>query len=303
LSQPFTSRTIRIIPVVLILAAVPAIGSAHRQKPAATAAVKCQPSGPLARISELPEASGLAISRRTPGRLWSHNDSGEPVLVALDARGSVTARVQLTGVKIDDWEGVAVGACPGGSCVYIGDIGDNDAERKRITVYRVPEPASEGSVAVKEAFHATYPDGAHDAETLLVAPDGGVFIVTKGETGAIGLYRFPRDLRAGETHRLERVGEPAAKRPSETERITDGTVSADGAWVILRTRGRLAFHRSADLFAGRSVEAGRVDVTAAGEAQGEGVAMGADGAVYLAGEGGGKSQPGTLARFNCSIKP
>lgn len=302
MSQPSTCRPTRVIPIVLILAAVPASGSAQRQTSAS--AVQCQLSGPLMRIPELPEASGLAISRRTPGRLWSHNDSGEPVLVALDARGSVTARVRLAGVKIDDWEAIAVGACPGGSCVYIADIGDNGANRKRITVYRVPESAREESVAVKEAFHATYPDGAHDAETLLVAPDGGLFIVTKGDTGAIGLYRFPRDLRAGETHRLERVGElHGAKRPSETGRITDGTVSPDGSWVILRTRQRLAFHRSADLFAGRWVEAGRVDVTAAGEAQGEGVAMAPDGAVYLAGEGGGKSQPGTLARFACSVKP
>jgi hypothetical protein len=301
-SQLFTPHPTRVIPIVLILAAAAATGSAHG--PASLSAAPCQLSGALARIPDLPEASGLAISRRTPGRLWSHNDSGQPVLVALDARGTVTARVRLTGVKIDDWEAIAVGACPGGSCVYVGDIGDNEAKRQRITIYRVPEPAGEGSAGVNEAFHATYPDGAHDAETLLVAPDGGLFIVTKGDTGAIGLYRFPRDLRAGETHRLERVGEPrGGKRPSETERITDGAVSTDGSWVILRTNDRLAFHRSADLFAGRWAEAGRVDLKAVGEPQGEGVAMDKDGTVYLAGEGGGKSQPGTLGRLNCTVKP
>ena len=125
-SQLFTTRTTRVIPIVLILAAAAATGSAH--SPASLSAVQCQPSGALMRIPDLPEASGLAVSRRTPGRLWSHNDSGEPVLVALDARGTVTARVRLTGVKIDDWEAIAVGACPGGSCVYVGDIGDNDGE-------------------------------------------------------------------------------------------------------------------------------------------------------------------------------
>jgi hypothetical protein len=254
------------------------------------------------RIPDLREGSGVAVSRRSPGRLWAHNDSGEPVLVALDARGAVTGRVRIAGIDVEDWEAVAVGACAGGSCIYIADIGDNEAARTRITIYRVPEPSSEGSVVVKDTFHATYPDGAHDAETLLVAPDGRLFIVTKGETGAVGLYRFPRELRSGATHRLERVGKPrAAGKAPESERITDGAVSPDGTWVVLRTRHGFAFHRAADLFAGNWADAGHVDLRAVGEAQGEGVAIGADGTVYVTGEGGGKSQPGTFARFACSV--
>lgn len=187
--------------------------------------------------------------------------------------------------------------------IYIADIGDNQAGRKRITIHRVPEPAAEASVAVKDSFYATYPDGAHDAETLLVAPDGGLFIVTKGETGVVGLYRFPRDLRPGATHQLERVGKPRASgKASETERITDGSVSPDGTWVVLRTKQSLTFHRASDLFAGNWVEARRVDLKTAGEPQGEGVAIASDGTLYLTGEGGGKSQPGTFAKWACSAK-
>jgi len=265
------------------------------------AAPRCQAAGALVRIAELPEASGVAISRRSPGRLWAHNDSGKAVLVALDARGSVTGHVQLSGLKIDDWEAVAVGACPGGSCVYIADIGDNDARRKRITVYRVGEPAGENTVGIKDAFHATYPDGAHDAETLLIAPDGGLFIVTKGDTGPIGLYRFPRELKPGETHQLERVGKPhASGKISDDQRITDGAVSGDGAWVVLRTSRSLTFHRASDFFAGNWAESGRVDLKGISEPQGEGVALAADGTLYLTGEGGGKKSAGTFARFACS---
>ena len=267
------------------------------------AAPQCHSSGPLVRISELPEASGVAVSRRSPGRVWAHNDSGEAVLVALDARGSVTGRVRVSGVKIDDWEAIAVGACPAGTCVYIADIGDNEGERRRITVHRFSEPSTENSVTVTDTFHATYPDGAHDAETLLVAPDGGLFIVTKGETNTVGLYRFPRALRPGASHQLERVGQPRSPvKASETERITDGSVSPDGRWVLLRTRQRIAFHRAADLFTGNWVEAGGIDLKAVGEVQGEGVAIASDGTVYLAGEGGGKSQPGTFARFACALQ-
>lgn len=272
--------------------------------PAQQAAVpQCQASGALVRIPDLPEASGVAVSRRSPGRLWAHNDSGDAVLVALDTRGAVTGRVRVSGLKVDDWEAVAVGACPGGSCIYIGDIGDNDARRKRITIHRIPEPSTEDSVAVKDTFHATYPDGAHDAEALLVAPDGGLFIVTKGETDAIGLYRFPRELQPGGTHQLERVGKPREPgKAAETERITDGAVSPDGTWVVLRTKRGFALHRAADLFGGNWTDAGRVDLKAVGEPQGEGIAIAADGTVYLTGEGGGKSQPGTFAKYACSMK-
>jgi len=262
----------------------------------------CRPDGQVTSVPELPEASGIAVSRRVPGRLWSHNDSGQPTLVALDTRGSVTGHIRLSGIKVDDWEALAVGPCPAGSCLYVADIGDNGAKRKRITIYRVQEPSeAEGSVAVKDVFHATYPDGAHDAETLLVTPDGGLFIVTKGDTGAVGLYRFPRDLRPGATHQLERVGEPRGSgRPRANERITDGAVSADGRWIVLRTARSLTYYQTAELIGGNWRGARTFDVKAVGEAQGEGVALGADNTVYLMSEGGGKSRPGTFARLICS---
>ena len=104
-----------------------------------------------------------------PGRLWTHNDSGQPILFALDTRGAVTARVRVTGAAVDDWEAIAVGPCPEGSCVFVADIGDNAARRSSVTIYRIPEPAaSEASAAVSAAFTLSYPDGAHDAEALLV---------------------------------------------------------------------------------------------------------------------------------------
>ena len=153
-------------------------------------AVQCRPAGTLQRVAELPEASGLAASRRTPGRFWSHNDSGDPVLFALDSNGRVTGRLSISGVTVEDWEAVAVGPCPSGSCIYVADIGDNDAERKQVTVYRIAEPAeASGSAKIADVFHATYPDGPHDAETLLVTPEGRLLIVTKGETGPVSLYR------------------------------------------------------------------------------------------------------------------
>jgi hypothetical protein len=199
---------------------------------------------------------------------------------------------------------VAVGPCPAGSCIYVADIGDNKAERNQIVIYRLAEPAEPGgSAKVSDVIRATYPDGAHDAEALLVAPDGRLYIVTKGETGPVALYRFPSD-RGGAAVRLERVGEPRDPRSAgEDDRITDGAVSPDGRWIVLRSKTALTFYPAADLLSGNWREAGRVSVASASEPQGEGVTFGPGNSVYLMSEGGGKKQPGVFSRLACTGNP
>ncbi len=259
---------------------------------------QCAPSGPLARVDGAAEASGLALSRVTSGRLWTHNDSGSPSLIALDTRGAVTARVPL-GVRPKDWEAVAVGPCPQGSCVFIADIGDNDGDRPQVTVYRIPEPTSNVAGAA-DAFHATYPDGAHNAEALLIAPDGRLFIVTKDDRGPAALYRFPAELQSGRIHQLERIA-IAAGSHAVPERITDGSVSPDGKWAVLRSEQQVAIFDADEFFSGRWTPDTTFDVTSAGEAKGEGVAMGDEGALHLVGEGRGEAKPGTFVRFACQV--
>jgi hypothetical protein len=254
----------------------------------------------VVRLPPLPEASGLALSRRVPGRLWTHNDSGQPVLFALDSRGAVTGRVQVTGARVEDWEAIAIGACGTGSCLYLADIGDNEAERRRISVYRVPEPdKASGTAAVSAVFHATYPDGPHDAETLIAAGDD-LYVVTKGEAGPAAIYKFPGTPEPGATVKLQRVGVIASKADAES-RITDGSVSPDGKWVVLRSRSALRFYRAPELFAGLTNVVSTVDVGPLKEPQGEGVALGNDSTVHLAGEGGGQGSAGTFARFPCAL--
>ena len=269
-------------------------------KAAQNTVARCQPAGTLVPMPGVSEASGLAVSRRTPGRLWTHNDSGEPVLVSLDSRGAVTGRLRLSGATVQDWEAIAVGPCGSTSCLYVGDIGDNEARRSRITIYRLPEPEeARGSASVTDVFHAAYPDGAQDAEALLISGDGRLHIVTKGETGPIAIYRFPSQLQSGVTMRLERVGAPASAKSDRGSRITDGAVSLDGQWVALRTLSVLSFYRASDVLAGRWRAETRVDLAALKEPQGEGVAFGADSTVFVVGEGGGKGRPGSFGRFAC----
>lgn len=262
----------------------------------------CKPTGSMMRVADVPEVSGLVASRVTPGRLWAHNDSGKPQIFALDVKGTVTGSVAISGAVLEDWEALASGSCGNGTCLYIADIGDNNGKRTEIVVYRVPEPAKTGgSVQVDGVFRASYPDGAHDAEALLAAPDGTLYVVTKGETGPVALYRFPREVRADTAMRLERVGAPLFQGgPAKEARITDAAVSSDGEWVVLRTRTALTFYRAAEFLKGSFREARSVDLKPLGEPQGEAVAFGpSNNTIYVAGEGGGKGQSGTLAVLSC----
>jgi hypothetical protein len=262
----------------------------------------CRPSGPLVRIESLSEASGVAASRGTPGVYWAHNDSGDPVIFALDEQGAIKGRVRVTGARVDDWEDLAVGRCASGWCLYIADIGDNSGKRGHITVYRVTEPVpGDEATAQVDVFEATYPDGAADAEALFVTGES-VFIVTKGDPGPVALYRLP-GLDAGRKVRLERVGEPLATRDvAAKNRPTAADVSQDGRWVAVRTTHYVSFYRTEDLTAGQWREAVRADVTALGERRGEGLAFTAGGDLVLVGEAGGPlGRSGTFARIACDL--
>jgi hypothetical protein len=88
-------------------------------------------------LPTLPEASGLALSRRDPNVLWSLNDSGAPTVVALSPSGELLGRVRIAGANVNDWEDVSVGPCGDESCLYIADTGNGGGtQRNDVVVYR-----------------------------------------------------------------------------------------------------------------------------------------------------------------------
>ena len=283
--------------LLLFVSTVSASGDVILSSPTAP----CTAAGALVRLPDMPEASGVAASRRTNGVVWVLNDSGEPVVTALNADGSVVGRVRLDGAELVDWEDIAAAPCGDRSCLYVGDIGDNKRSRDRITVYRAIEPAPGDPSAAADAFQGTYPDGPHDAEAMFVTRDGSIYVITKGEAGPVALYRFPRDPRSGAVSPLERIGGVVAAQVERDERPTGAAASPDGRWVAVRTTSRIAFYRTEDLTAGRWNEAFRFDLRSLGEKQGEGIAFGANGVIYVAGEEGAKSRGGTFARLTCAL--
>lgn len=194
--------------------------------------------------ASIPESSGLAPSARTPGAYWTLNDSGNDAdLFAIDSAGRVLSRVRLDGVDNGDWEALGTGPCPQGTCLYVGDVGDNFSRRPAVRLLRVPEPdvaamGRRGAVAPGEVERLTlrYPDGARDVEALFVAPDTAVWLVTKRpdwlavRARPARLYRIPpaawRAAGGGGA-----VAEPAGRLPvvpgrrNAREWITDAALS------------------------------------------------------------------------------
>lgn len=246
------------------------------------------------------ESSGLAASRLHAGVLWTHNDSGgQPYLFCFRARGGASCGTwQVSGATNRDWEDIAIGPGPepGRDYLYIGDIGDNETARKTITVYRVPEPEavglSAGSTSTEQAvsLELIYPDGAHDAETLMVEPrTGDLYVVTKGTDSAVYRARLPL---TGDRGRLQKVSDFSIF--ATLSDLTGGDISPDGTRVAISTYGgwyELALDRRsssgpADLSSTSfwSVTPSLVGRTPPG--QWEAIAYGADGrSLYMTSEG------------------
>ena len=131
------------------------------------------------------EASGMA--RDTKNQVyWVVNDSGAlGVVYGVDAKGKVKGTLRYNAFP-QDAEAVAWNK----DRLYVGDIGDNDEKRKSVRVYYFDDPKPNDKTRTYKAWDFRYPDGAHDAETLLVSPEGRLYIATKEVKG--GLYRAPK---------------------------------------------------------------------------------------------------------------
>src|SRR5919108_1199462 len=180
--------------VVLMAAAVCALGLLPR--PAAGGGR----AEVLLRIDDprVVESSGLAASRRHPGVLWTHNDSGDAArLFAIGRDGRVLATLRFADVEARDWEALAMGRDDRGApALFAGDVGDNQGVWPFVTVYRVSEPTRLRDATVPaRRYRLRYPDGPRNAEALLVDPRSNrLYVASKDEAGG-SLYQAPAPPR------------------------------------------------------------------------------------------------------------
>ena len=245
----------------------------------------------------LDEISGIAVSRQNPGVLWVHEDSGNPaVLTALDTSGRTVATLTLDGATNVDWEDLAIGPCidTGDAwCIVVGDIGDNGATGRTLSIYTVVEPVLDSAtdiVATPTRHDFGYPDAAEDAEALAILPDGTPVLVTKRNDATAGVYT----LEAGaDTLTWQAELATGAAWEGLTAMATAADLSPDGTRLLVRSYLHLQEFEVDDLTA----PVLRGELSAALEVQGEAVAYDpVDGGFWQVAEGSGA----VLYRAECA---
>jgi hypothetical protein len=234
--------------------------------PPADADLPKAPGTPLFTIhdDEIIESSGL-VDRGSV--VYTNNDSGDAAVVyGLDPRTGRTVSRTTYAPSVTDVEDIAPGSH---GTLWAGDTGDNRRNRDHIDVYHLHRLGGHHR-AVR--YPLVYPDGPHDAETLLVQPRSQhLYVVTKSAFGGT-VYVAPRKLRAGgQPNRLR-----AFARVSGL--VTDGTFYPDGRHVLLRTYGTASVYS----FPGFGL-IGTVRLPP--QPQGEGISVGPHGRVLVSSEG------------------
>jgi len=151
--------------------------------------------------------------------------------------------------------------------VWAADIGDNTESRQVVEVHLVRVGRGERHVDAP-SYRLVYPDGAHDAESL-IAPGGRLYVITKGVLGG-KVYVAPKHLDPDNVNRLTAVG-------VVTEWATDAAM-LDARHVLVRGYGGAevltfpGFRKVASF-----------DLPA--QQQGEGISVGPGGRIRLSSEG------------------
>ena len=215
-------------------------------------------------VRDIAEASGLARSSVQAGAFWTLNDSNnDERLFAFDRTGADLGTVVVAGSRNRDWEALALGACDAGRCLYVGDVGDNDARHRTIRVWRISEPVPPGAgrtVTSEPArrLDVAYPGGPRDVEAMWVDADTVLWLATKrplrdaaGASRPSLVYRVaPEAWRGGGPAVAELVDSlPVVPSRDEDTQVTDASLrnplgaAARDSVLAIRTYGWLYLFR------------------------------------------------------------
>ena len=274
------------------------------------------PGGPP---RDLVENSAAAMSMTQPGIFFTINDSGnDPLLFALDTANRDRGVWRIVNADNVDWEAASVGPCSAGAaawCVYIGDVGDNEAHHRSRKIYRVAEPKvmepgrRESLRAERLTFE--YPNGPQDVEAMYAARNGDVLLIakrprldaTRRPLPAL-VYRLPASAWAEKGRVVAELVDslPIAPGSAPFRLITDAALSPDAKHLAVRTYMQL-YVFATDSSTGRvnhEVLAAVCNLLTVNEAQGEGVTWADNAGRFLFTTEG---QRAPIALADCPLPP
>ena len=261
----------------------------------------CDDGRVLAQLpAELSEASGITPSGRTEGIFWVHGDDNPPMIFAIDTTGTIKARVRVAGLRNRDWEDIAAAPCGNERCLYIADVGDNMQNRASRMIARISEPALTDTITSEPVrYQFRTPGKSHDAEAIVVLPDDELYLITKGRSGPITVFAFPKPLVTDAPMDLEEVATLSAGLVQLPDMVTSAAALPGTRVIAIRTYGGLQFYHARK----RSFEPvyeQPYDLRALNEPQGEGLAVLGDGTIMLVSEQA-TGRAALLSRLQCKL--
>jgi hypothetical protein len=144
------------------------------------------------------ETSGLLFF---DGLLWTHNDSQDSSLYALDtANATITQSIPLQGLQNTDWEDIAQDSL----YIYIGDFGNNArGNRQNLRIYKILKDSFYTPNRQIDTINFSYPEQTDfsnqagnssnfDCEAMIVGQDS-IYLFKKQWTGGqTALYALPK---------------------------------------------------------------------------------------------------------------
>ena len=214
------------------------------------------------RSPHVSEASGMAISRRDPAKLWIVNDSGSSAKLHLAGTdGTDFGGVSLKGVPNTDWEDLASFTMDGKHWLLVADTGDNNAKQPDRTLWLLEEPSLpkgggmlDGEVTPVRRIDFRYEGGPRDCESVAVDPVERTILLLTKRTRPPELHVMPLDSPGqpgmATTRRIGSVRTPAparsmipfADQPTAMDIAADRSLAAVltyyGVFVFVREHGQ-----------------------------------------------------------------
>jgi len=211
----------------------------------------------LGQISEstIDEASGLGISRKNLGIIYTHNDGSQGKVFALNLKGDLIAILNLPPDIIktnSDFEDIAVGVGPenGISYIYFGDFGDNNALRTNKSVIRFPEPIIDANkpqenltISNIDVINFKFDDGLRDCETLMIDPwTKDIILVSKRETFVAAYTLSNEEIPSDNEYTAKKISTlKFGKGSFAGSGVTGGDISSDGKEILIRDYGNMYY--------------------------------------------------------------
>ena len=217
--------------------------------------------GVLIADNLLPEISGIACSRVTPGYIWMQSDDYETCIVASDEKGVKRYMAVNFSKKIRwDWEDLCGGVYNGTNYLFIGAFGDNEETDGNYSIIYFEEPAIDPAnpsiTLTPSSIKYQYPGGIkHNAEAMMYDNvDQVIYVITKVYYNVCQVFKIPFRLDYGsEMQTLEYVCDlgvitdigmgdvdGVSRRFRGFHLVTGADISPDGKYILIKNHNNIS---------------------------------------------------------------